>query len=134
LRKKITRRDQTHQLRWANVSGPYKKVTCIGLQMTNDIIFMFNFRPLKRCLKISSEFFLFKNYFSIYFYLKTFNKHPYNINKLIYQLKTLQNWLKNTKSKLKKILFYLNLLFFGKIIGKKHLNWTFYYWESVDTK
>jgi len=56
----------------------------------------------KRCgWKIRMRFFgpkiLFFN-----FHLKTPDKHPYHVNKSIFQLKTLQNMSKNTKSNRKK--------------------------------
>lgn len=47
--------------------------------------------------KIKLEFFYPKNYFLIFFHLKTPNKYPYNVNQPTYLLKTHPDWSKSTK-------------------------------------
>ena len=59
-----------------------------------------------------------------YFYLKTFNKYSYNINKLVNQLKTpkyVKNTTSNQNEKSHSTLIYF---FYGKMKIKNHLNKT----------
>jgi hypothetical protein len=55
-------------------------------------------RLIAKVIKVQASGFFARKPFSTYFHVKTPNKHPYNLNKQISQIKTLLNYSKSTRS------------------------------------